>query len=138
MGKYSELLKKARDSVEYWTQNAMRKFVGETVRRMNANNISRADLAAKLDVSPAYVTKILRGDVNFTLETMVKLARAVGGELQVGIVESAKSSAVTQSAVVVVAAATKVETAQTVSLGKAVADWHQIASSNDHFYKVAA
>ena len=31
----------------------------------------------------AYVSKILRGDVNFTLETMTKLAMAVGGRIDV-------------------------------------------------------
>jgi transcriptional regulator with XRE-family HTH domain len=87
MGKYGQMLKRAQESVEYWAQLAMRRFVSEAIRRMDDGAISRAQLAANLRVSPAYVTKILRGDVNFTLESMVKVARAVGGQLDVRIVD---------------------------------------------------
>jgi transcriptional regulator with XRE-family HTH domain len=54
--------------------------------------MTRVELARRLGASPAYVTKILRGKVNFTLATMVRLSRAVGGELhvQLGTVTAAK------------------------------------------------
>jgi hypothetical protein len=39
-----------------------------------------------MDVSPAYITKIFRGDVNFTIETMVKLARRVGARLHLHLI----------------------------------------------------
>lgn len=38
---------------------------------------SRTALAKKVGTSPAWITKVLRGDVNLTLETMVKLADAL-------------------------------------------------------------
>jgi len=88
MGKYGDLLKRARESVEYWTRVAMRGFVGETLRRMEQKETSRAELAEKMGVSPAYVSKILRSDVNFTLESMVKVAHALGGRLHVTIVDA--------------------------------------------------
>ena len=46
---------------------------------MQENKISRVELAKRLGSSPAYITKVLRGDINFTVETMVRLAKAVGG-----------------------------------------------------------
>jgi transcriptional regulator with XRE-family HTH domain len=88
MRKYTELLTRARESVEYWTQSAMRSFVSDVLRRMEGRKTSRADLAEKMGVSPAYVSKILRGDVNFTLESMVKVASALGGRLSVSIVDA--------------------------------------------------
>jgi|HubBroStandDraft_1064217.scaffolds.fasta_scaffold05077_10 transcriptional regulator with XRE-family HTH domain len=86
MGKYASLLTNIVGSVEYWTQAAMRRFVLDVDNMMTAQNVSRAQLAEKLGTSPAYVTKIMRGDVNFTLETMTKLALAVGGKLRIEVV----------------------------------------------------
>lgn len=87
MGKYSRLLKKAVGSVEYWTQAAMRRFVLDINARMTAQELTRAELAKRLRASPAYVTKVMRGDVNFTLETMTRLALAVGGKLRIEVVD---------------------------------------------------
>lgn len=87
MGKYSRLLKRVVGSVEYWTQAAMRRFVLDINTRMVAQNLSRAELAKRLKTSPAYVTKAMRGDVNFTLETMTRLALAVGGKLRIEVVD---------------------------------------------------
>ena len=50
--------------------------------------MSRSDLAEKLGVSPAFVTKLMRGQNNFTLRTMVKVAQAIGCELTVNLVEA--------------------------------------------------
>lgn len=87
MGKYGHLVKRVVGGVDYWTQAAMRRFVLEIDHRMRNQSMSRALLAKKLDSTPAYVTKVMRGDVNFTLETMTKLALAVGGRLHIEVVD---------------------------------------------------
>lgn len=87
MGKYGHLVKRVVGGVDYWTQAAMRRFVLEIDHRMRNQSMSRAMLAKKLDSTPAYVTKVMRGDVNFTLETMTKLALAVGGRLHIEVVD---------------------------------------------------
>jgi transcriptional regulator with XRE-family HTH domain len=86
MKKYKNLIRRARQTVEYWTQLAMRDFVRDLNVRLQVLDMNRAQLAEKIDVSPAYVSKVMRGDVNFTLETMTKLAMATGGRLRVGVV----------------------------------------------------
>ena len=48
-------------------------------------NMSRKDVAETLETSPAWVTKVLRGDVNLTIETMAKLAAAINSDLQIKI-----------------------------------------------------
>lgn len=50
---------------------------------MAERKISRAELARRLSVAPSFVTKLLRGNYNFSLEMMTKLSRAVGTELRV-------------------------------------------------------
>lgn len=87
MKKYVKMIREAEESLRFWTHKAMREFVLATIKRMDEQQTSRAQLAETLQVSPAYISKVLRGDVNFTLESMVKISRAVGGRLQVGIVD---------------------------------------------------
>jgi transcriptional regulator with XRE-family HTH domain len=87
MGKYGRLVSRLVQSVDYWAQAAMRRFVSDIDRRLIEQNLSRTQFAEKLGTTPAYVTKVMRGDVNFTLETMTKLALAVGGKLQVKVVD---------------------------------------------------
>gem|GEM_PF-2682488 len=44
---------------------------------MERQGVSKANLARKLGKSRAYVTKTLQGNANFTLESLVKIARAL-------------------------------------------------------------
>jgi transcriptional regulator with XRE-family HTH domain len=59
----------------------------ELADRMEKLDITRAELARRLNTSPAYVTKVLGGNANFTLASMVKLAMALRGTLHVHIAE---------------------------------------------------
>lgn len=48
--------------------------------------LTRKEVAAIMQTTPAWVTKVLRGDVNLTIESMAKLCNAVGLELQINVV----------------------------------------------------
>ncbi len=49
---------------------------------METQNISRAELARRMDVTRGYITQLLGGNAkNFTLDTMVKLGEVFGQEL---------------------------------------------------------
>ncbi len=65
---------------------AKQEFALEIRRAMMREDISNAALADRLGVSRPMVTKLLRGDANVTIETMVKAALAVGGQLFLKIV----------------------------------------------------
>ncbi len=58
-------------------------FAVDLARQMSREGLIKRDLAARLGTSAAYATKVLRGDANLTLESMVRLARAAGGTLHV-------------------------------------------------------
>lgn len=79
---FEELFAIAEKQPEYWQQHAMLDFAEETCRIMDEKGISRAELARRIGKSPAYVTQILRGDTNFTIGTMVRLAQALGCRLR--------------------------------------------------------
>lgn len=58
-------------------------FALDMAKLLERASLSRSDLAASLGVSLPMVTKILRGDSNLTIETMVKAARAARGKLHI-------------------------------------------------------
>jgi len=45
---------------------------------LERNNVSKSKYASEIKSSPAYVSKVLRGDANLTIDSMVKLADALG------------------------------------------------------------
>lgn len=82
---FAELYRDAARHDDYHAATVANTFLEELVGGMEKAGISRAELARRLGTSPAYVTKVLRGNANFTLVSLVKLARAVGGELRISI-----------------------------------------------------
>jgi transcriptional regulator with XRE-family HTH domain len=79
---FQSLFEEAKQHEDYWVEQAILEVTEEVARRMEELEVSRAELARRLGTSPAYVTKILRGDANFTLATIVKLTRALKSELR--------------------------------------------------------
>jgi len=85
---YLDLLREAEASNEYWTETAIADFTEELCRLMESKGISRSQLAAKIGHSPAYITKALRGNVNFTLATMTEFARALDAVVRIHLAPS--------------------------------------------------
>lgn len=50
-------------------------------QKMDDKQLNRAQMAEKMSVSSAYVTKVLRGSPNFTLKTLLKFADVLDQEL---------------------------------------------------------
>lgn len=83
--KYKKLLQQARRSLAFWTQIAKRDFTEDLLAWMAERGVSQARLAQLLDVSPQFVTKVLRTNANLTIETMVKIAAALNCQVRVHI-----------------------------------------------------
>lgn len=81
------LLAKAKEGDSYWVEGAKLEFSIALERSRQRAGVSYKALAENLGTSPAYISKVFRGDANLTIESMVKLARAAGGQLQIAIVE---------------------------------------------------
>ena len=45
---------------------------------MQANDLSRSDVAAKLGASPQYVSRILSGNTNFSFKSVAEIERKLG------------------------------------------------------------
>lgn len=80
---YQKLFRDAEASSEYWAEVAIGDFTEEICRLLAEKPTTRAELARRLGTTPAYVTKVLRGNANFTLASMAKIALALESQVRV-------------------------------------------------------
>ena len=83
--RYGRLLKEAENHVDYWMGVPIIEFTEDLCRIMKEKRVSRAELARRIGTSRAYITQLLGGGANFTLQTMVKLAMALDGAVHIHI-----------------------------------------------------
>ena len=81
-----EFFEDVENSIDYKVEGAKIDFSLELQRFMEQSGMKKVDLAARLGVSRPMITKLLRGDSNVTIETMVRACDAVGGKFFVKIV----------------------------------------------------
>jgi len=60
----------------------------EIRRAMDIQGISRTELARRLGVSNPYITEILSGSTNFTLDTIDKIVKAIDARIEFNILIS--------------------------------------------------
>jgi plasmid maintenance system antidote protein VapI len=65
----------------YWEELAILEFTEALIARLEALSLNKGEWAKRLGASPSQITRLLAGQNNFTLRTMVKLARSLGCEL---------------------------------------------------------
>jgi len=83
--KLKAFVDEAKQTDAYWVESAKLEFAVALEQQRRAAGLSYADLAKKMGTSAAYISKVFRGDTNLTIESMVKLARATGGQLDARI-----------------------------------------------------
>ena len=64
-------------------------FLMELTTFMRAHQITNAELARRAGVSAAYITKVFRGPSNLSIETLTKLADAIGCRVHVHLANHA-------------------------------------------------
>ena len=77
---FGALFQEAEQSDAFWVSKAKIQFTEEMLKRMKALGMSKGVLAKALDVKPAQITRLCSGMNNFTVETMVRVARALNCE----------------------------------------------------------
>jgi predicted XRE-type DNA-binding protein len=77
----SSFVESAKNDDFYWVEKIKLEFAIELERCRRNLNMTDAEFAKELGVSRAYMSKLFRGDVNLTIKSMVKLARAVGARI---------------------------------------------------------
>ena len=84
---YADFISARKKTDSYWVESAKLDFSSEMEKRRKVAGLSNLDVAKKIGASAAYISKVFKGDANFTIESMVKLSRATGGKLQIKIVD---------------------------------------------------
>jgi transcriptional regulator with XRE-family HTH domain len=79
---FDELFQRAEKRVGYWVELGKLEFTEEMLARMKERGIKKSQLAVALGAKPAFVTRLVSGHNNFTLETMVRVARALQCEFR--------------------------------------------------------
>jgi transcriptional regulator with XRE-family HTH domain len=68
----------AKQNPAYWAEDLLLVAAERLRDAMDQEGVTRSELARRLDVSPAYITKVLRGHANMSLETLARLAFFLG------------------------------------------------------------
>ncbi len=78
---FEKTLDAIKDSFEYRLEGIILNLTEQICQRMKDKRLTRTQLAEKLQVSPAAVTKLLNGNSNFTLKTLLTIGDALDLDL---------------------------------------------------------
>jgi len=77
---FNTLFAEAEKRDEFHAAGVKIEIAEQIFRMMEKRNITQADFARKLGKNRAYVSRILKGNTNFTIETLVLIARNLEAE----------------------------------------------------------
>lgn len=80
---FSELLDSCKDDFEFRLEEQIFELTEQIAKRLKDNKISRKQFAEKMGISPAAVSKVLNGNPNFTIRTLLTMADALRTELSI-------------------------------------------------------
>lgn len=86
----ANMIREDMQTDEFWAGIAKFEFMIAISKTMTEKGISKSDLARLIGKSPAYVTKIMTGDCNLTIESMVTISRAIGMKFTPLVTEDTK------------------------------------------------
>ncbi len=75
---FDKMLSEMKQTESYWVEAARDDISDRICEMMQEQGVSKAELARRLGKSRQYVTRMLQGNGNFTVETLVKVAFALG------------------------------------------------------------
>jgi transcriptional regulator with XRE-family HTH domain len=74
---FDEFFEEIEREADYWVELAKLEFTRDIQHKMARGKVSRTELANRLEVRPGMVTRLLSGQNNFQLSTMVRIALAL-------------------------------------------------------------
>jgi transcriptional regulator with XRE-family HTH domain len=88
--RFKAMLDRAEQRESFHVDGAKLELCEQIYVAMEENGVSEAELSRRLGVSRAYVNKILQGSANLTIESLVKIGRALGREFRFEFLEPRK------------------------------------------------
>lgn len=78
-------LEKFKNDIDFKTEGVILELTEKIVEIMERNKVSRTELANRLNVSNAYITKLLNGNPNLTIKSLVSIASALSRDLDISL-----------------------------------------------------
>ncbi len=82
LDEFLQTMAEGAETPEYQTEKQLLDFTERVCEIMRQQDVSRTELATRLGRSKAWVTKLLRGNENMTVSTMVSVLLALGYHLR--------------------------------------------------------
>ena len=82
---FQEKLDNFREDNDYYAEELILDLTEQIISMMTKLGLTRTELAGRLGVSKAHVTKLLNGNTNITLKTMTVLARSLGCDVTIDL-----------------------------------------------------
>ena len=83
---YEKAAAEVRKTDAYKRARVISDFTERICRRLEELGITQSEFARRLGVTRAYVTNFLRGNVNFTFDTAVRISTALGMDFEATLV----------------------------------------------------
>lgn len=80
---FGELLDSYKDDFEFRLEALVFELTEQISKKLKEEKISRKQFAVKLNVTPAAVSKILNGNPNFTIRTLLSMADVLKTDLSI-------------------------------------------------------
>jgi transcriptional regulator with XRE-family HTH domain len=80
---FGQLLGSYKDDFEFRLEELVFELTEQISKKLKEENISRKQFAIALNVTPAAVSKILNGNPNFTIRTLLSMADVLKTELAI-------------------------------------------------------
>lgn len=137
-----QIREEIQSTTEYWAQRAMSSASLDLTRLFVRSGMTKTQWAEKIGKSKAYISRVFNDDINFTIKTLVSLARSLNGHVEIRVVPNEarqqvkhESSLIRQQAYPRVLSINRDE--RPVLIARPV-EIHAVKSSNDQHYSEAA
>lgn len=131
----SERLQEARKLPAYWVERAVLQITGKLWDAMLQKNMTQAALAQKVEKNATYVNRVLNGNHNVTLKTLVTFAHALDLEVKIDLVEKTHFVATIATDIVINKASSSVSARGRFQL---LSSTQVPLAANDTYLKMAA
>jgi len=83
---FADIWAEVENDDTFWTEKNILDFTTKLFNLMEHRNISKKEWAERLGTSQAYITKIFRGNANFTMASMTKFVQSLDAKLEIQVV----------------------------------------------------
>lgn len=88
---FATMFEKAETRDEFHVAGVKIEVAEQISRMMEKRNMTQSDLARKLGKNRAYISKILKGTTNFTIETLVLIGKKLDAEWDFNLTDAESS-----------------------------------------------